>query len=344
MISYIKKGVREDMPKLPISDEQFEAAKSASEVLTAAFSLEKIYNVLLDNYVELEQELLSAAVTYTVRNQREYEDFFKLETVVNRRVINFLATAHLYLDQAPQRLKICTEDGAAATLAFKARTKMHRDTSPAYGFLRFLRNHALHYDSAVHTMYINSKWLGSEDDRKMEFSVFPWAEKQFLADDPKLKGSTVGMTEKQLKKFNETKNTIEETLKKMPEKIVLTQAIREYLQCMGDIHSLVRSLVEKKTIDARSTIQQHISTYAAMNNGDARYLEACRTDAKETDAKEQVERIPLFLEWDDVRLKLVTRNTTLTRLADRVVSNEVRENKQEKQAHSRNRDVNIPSA
>ena len=97
-------------------------------------------------------------------------------------------------------------------------------------------------------------------------------------------------------------------LDETPEKVVLTKVIREYLQCIGDIHKLVRSHVVERAEQARAIIQQHLSAYSAVNNGVVIGLAAIRGELG------QQEAVPLLLDWDDVRIKLMTRNSTLTTL------------------------------
>lgn len=97
-------------------------------------------------------------------------------------------------------------------------------------------------------------------------------------------------------------------LDETPEKVVLTKVIREYLQCIGDIHKLVRSHVVERAEQARAMIQQHLSAYSAVNNGVVIGLAAIRGELG------QQEAVPLLLDWDDVRIKLMTRNSTLTTL------------------------------
>ena len=54
--------VLDSNPELPLTEEEFLRLKQSRSCLTAAFSLEEIYNLLLTNYRELEMEALGAAV------------------------------------------------------------------------------------------------------------------------------------------------------------------------------------------------------------------------------------------------------------------------------------------
>lgn len=294
MTPYIRQNVIGNAPEVPINDAQFEAIAQARVVLTAAFALEESYDLLIGNYVEVEQELLVAAASSAVRNLYEYKDFFGLRSTINRRVVNLLTATRLYLDQAPQRLTDCAVDPGTARTEFRQRTSHHYDAFFGYRFLEALRNHVQHCGLAVHSLSQNSKWIGEGESRELERSIQPFAERRYLAEDGGFK------------------KTI---LDEMKEKVVLTLVIREYLQCIGDLHMLVRSHVSDRAKSSRQTIQTHISKYAEKNNGSTIGLTAFRIDPQG-----KQESLPLLLDWDDVREKLVSQNSGLAALGRHVVT------------------------
>ncbi|MCW9058387.1 MAG: hypothetical protein OQL11_05900 [Gammaproteobacteria bacterium] len=294
MTPYIRQNIIGNAPKVPISDAEFEAISQARVVLAGALALEESYDLLIGNYVEVEQELLAAAASSTVRDHYEYQDFFELRSTINRRVVNLLTATRLYLDQAPQRLADCAVDPAAARAEFKQRTSDHYDTFFGYRFLEALRNHVQHCGLAVHRLIQNFRWIGEGDDCEMEVSIQPFAERLYLAEDGGFK---------------------KRILDEMPEKVVLTLVIREYLQCIGDLHMLVRSHVSDRVKNSRKTMQTHISKFAATNNDAAIGLTAFRTDSQGMQ-----ESLPLLLDWDDVREKLVLQNSGLVALGRHVVT------------------------
>jgi len=58
-----------------------------------------------------------------------------------------------------------------------------------------------------------------------------------------------------------------------------------------------------------------IDSYASVNGGITLGLSVMRAHYSK---REKI--VPIFLEWDDVRLRLVERNTTLTDLGSRVAT------------------------
>lgn len=294
MTPYIRKNVIGNAPEVPIDDAQFEAIAQARVVLAAAFALEESYDLLIGNYVEVEQELLAAAARSAVRNLSECQDFLELRSTINRRVVNLLTATRLYLDQAPQRLRDCAVDPRTARTEFKKRTNHHYDAFFGYRFLEALRNHVQHCGLAVHSLSQNSRWIGEGGGRELELSIWPFAERRYLAEDGGFK------------------KTI---LDEIPEKVVLTLVLREYLQCIGNLHMLVRSHVSDRAKSSRQTIQAHISKYAERNNGSTIGLTAFRTDPQG-----KQESLPLLTNLDDVREKLVLKNSGLVALGRHVVT------------------------
>lgn len=290
MTPYLRQNIIGHAPKLPISEKLFQELAVARTVLTAAFALEESYDLLLRNYVEVEGELLTAAASNAIRDLNEYQDFFELRSTINRRVVNLLTATRLYLDQAPQRLADCAADPAKARSEFKLRTNEHYDTTFSYRFLETLRNHVQHCGLAVHSVTHGIKRVSEG----LEISVQPYAEQRYLVAD--------GVIKKKI-------------LDEMPEKVLLTLAMREYLQCIGDLHMLVRSHIADHVSKARQLVGAQISRYVSENDGETTGLSAFRLDAHG-----QLESIALFLDWDDVREKLATRNSGLVGLGQRFVT------------------------
>jgi len=282
---YLKQQVIGHAIEVPISDSEFEGIRKAREKLSAAFDLEGSYDLLISNYIELEQELLTAAAVTLVRDAQDYKDFFEPLATINRRTVNLLTACRLYLDQAPQRLSSCAHLPDDAKLEFKNILSGHYDASSSYRFLEALRNHVQHCGSAVHKLSIGPRWTGT----LREASVQPFALRRHLEEDGKFKTAV---------------------LREAPDEVNLIQNIREYLQCLGAAHKYIRDTVEPAAKNARAILQQHINQYSAENAGETVGLAAVRSDPPHS-----TQTISIFLDWDDVRLQLIQRNHTLINLS-----------------------------
>ena len=81
------------------------------------------------------------------------------------------------------------------------------------------------------------------------------------------------------------------------------------------MHDKIREITNAPTLEARRVFQRLIQIYASANEGETLGLSVI-----DISGNERKKVTPVFLDWDDVRLKLVVRNTTLTKLGSRVAA------------------------
>ena len=86
-------------PEIEITQARFDEIKQAKNCLFAALSIEEKYELLLSNYLDLEKEYLNITSNYMVRDLKGYEDFFDIRLLFNRKIVNLLTSAKLYIDQ-----------------------------------------------------------------------------------------------------------------------------------------------------------------------------------------------------------------------------------------------------
>lgn len=278
-------------PEIHISEAEFEILKQARTCLNSALALEENYDLLLSNYRELELEAISAAVTDMTIISHEYEYFFEVRTAVNRRVINLLSATRMYLDQYPQSLGRIGADVEAV----KAVCSDVYDSSFEYRFMEALRNHAQHAGLAVHGVTMGGRWLPPSDPKELQFSITPYASKAAL-EDSKFKKSV---------------------LNESPDKVALIPAARVHVGGISSVHKKVRELIAPFVKEARFLFEEAVFRHEAEANKRYPGLAAI---VKEEGAV--VEKIPVLLEWDDIRQKLLEKNCPVENLAKRFVTSQ----------------------
>lgn len=279
-------------PRLSISEETYADIKAARGILTAAFSLEESYDLVLANYRELEISALRASVDEMTGWRSSYEDFFNTRSELNRRALNLLSATRLYLDQYRQRL---SQVGVDAGALEERRKTIHSDFFE-YRFMEALRNHVQHAGLAVHGVEVNSSWKPKRQWDRLEFRVTPYAMKASLELDPKFKKSV---------------------LAECPEKVPIIPAARKYVEGISVIHAEARKLVDPIANRARSKIEAAIAQHE--HEAKQRYVGLA---AVAEEAGQVVEKVPVLLDWDDVRIKLNEQNRALTNLSQRHVSSQ----------------------
>jgi hypothetical protein len=171
--------VLQSTPRIPLTAEEFEELRCARMAMTAAFTLEEIYDLVLANFNELEVSVLHAAVSEMTRWEEDYQDYFEIRSGFNRRTLNLLSATRLYLDQFPQWLR---EVGADPEPIRKLTNELY-DSHFEYRFMEALRNHVQHVGLAVHGVNMGSKWLPTGQREHLEFSVSPYTSRSSLEAD-----------------------------------------------------------------------------------------------------------------------------------------------------------------
>jgi len=285
MATYIRKNVINPTPVMSISSEDFDLLKSSRIALTAGLAFEESYDLLINNHIEFRNELYKIPNVKDLQNNNIYQEFYGLRSSINRRIVNVLTATRLYLDQTPQRMALCAKDPDKARVAFNKRKNLHYDTSFSYRFLEHLRNHVQHCGLAVHGMQLGLVKKDENGQSIIENTIQVFAQKEYLAEDRIFKKLV----------FDE-----------INEKVEITDAIHQYIRCIGDLHEIAREYVLENLKEKRSLIQQHLSKYSEMNNDNTIGLTAFRDDSKGSR-----EIVPLLLDWDDIRLNLLSTNPTL---------------------------------
>lgn len=286
-------------PELSIDEEKFNNLKQARHCLSAALAIEEKYELLLSNYLDLEKECLSATSDYMVRSSTDYSGFFDIRLAFNRRVVNLLTSTKLYIDQIQQHVKGCCPDRLDIGNDVKSLFSAEYDKSFEYRFMEALRNYVQHRGLAVHSTSLGGKWTSHEEDGELEFKTRLFTLKTEVDGDKAFK---------------------KQVLKEMQEKVDIINAVRVYVGSISKIHCEIRTLVTTASEASRYLILESINEYEALNGSKSIGLNAIRSISKEP-VDEVIEKIPLLLEWDDIRLDLIKKNKSLANLNKWYVSN-----------------------
>jgi hypothetical protein len=111
MKPYLQPAHLSPPPPLEIEESEYVLLQRSRPVLNAAFSFEENYDLLVGNYIELENAALTLTAESIARQRHEYQDMFELRAELNRRVVNFLSSARLFVDQLPQRIEQWSNKG-----------------------------------------------------------------------------------------------------------------------------------------------------------------------------------------------------------------------------------------
>lgn len=291
MKPYLQPARLSPPPPLEITEAEFLSLKRSRPILNSAFAFEENFDLLVGNYLEFENSALSLTTSSMARQLYEYHEVFELRAEMNRRAVNFLSSARLFSDQLLQRVGEC--EGNKEDV--KTRLSAEYDNFFEYRFMEALRNHVQQSGSAVHSFSIDGRWIPPGELSRQEFVFKAFTHKRFLALDSTFK-----------------KTVLEEC----PEKVDTLGATRRYLESLSVVHEFARCSIEKSIAEARSSFDSAIKKYVDFTSESPIGLTAYAS----SDRDPSQEEFPIFLDWDDVRIKLSLRNRSLLNLSKRVIS------------------------
>src|SRR5438874_20314 len=89
---------------IELSEAEYLQIKSAQKNLLEALFMEEKLDVVIDNYLELETDLLSSAARHMVQRNQDYIWFQTERNLLSRRLVNLLSACRLYVDQTRHHL------------------------------------------------------------------------------------------------------------------------------------------------------------------------------------------------------------------------------------------------
>lgn len=279
-------------PAQSITAEHFSRLKAARAVLIAVFDIEESFDLLVGNYLEMEGAGLQQALSRAVRSVHDYDDMFELKAELSRRIVNLLSSSRMFVDTLPSNAARCGGDEPQVKKWLKAEFDSHF----AYRFMEALRNQAQHRGFTVHQFGGTSPWLPPGERHYRETTLRILALRKYLAETGGFKAKT---------------------LAECPEQVDIFASARRYLESLSKVQSAVRETIASQVDEARRLTKEAIDGYVAFINGGS----ALGLAAMSIQDDQQVEAVPIFLDWDEVRLKLQRRNAQMHHLTVHKVSN-----------------------
>ncbi|WP_423460303.1 hypothetical protein [Ottowia sp. VDI28] len=271
-----------------IAPELFNIIRNSRRVLTAALEIEEIFDNLVSNYLEIESKCFALTARSLVRRVAGYREGNEALASINLVFVNYLSTARAYVDKIGRAAARCLPE--LATIDAKASVSRllaeQYDAEFGYRFMEALRNHVQHSGSALHVLSPGTQHMRSEDEsrRSRELFLNPLCSKERLIERGSFKA---------------------QVLNESPDTVNLLESARAHLRGLSRVQRAVRALVENAAINAADQIKR---AQAMLEGKVSSSLDA--TEAVLLSENDDVqERVPLLLQWDNVRLWLTQRNS-----------------------------------
>jgi hypothetical protein len=161
-----------------LSQAEYDKLQQAIRVIDALWYLEERYDVLLQNAIELETEVARQAASQRA-NITSFPDEVDLEVrLLNRRLINFLASVRAFVDSGQSRLSGAGEPLRSKLHDFKAFFSEQFDAAFSYRLMDALRNHIQHRAAAIRqSLTMTRTWRSGSGESMQVLSVSPQIER-----------------------------------------------------------------------------------------------------------------------------------------------------------------------
>jgi hypothetical protein len=305
---YLARIPRSELPEFAISEHEFEDIKAAINGVTAALNIEEKYNIMKENYVELETALLNIALTWSLFDGANWSSTMTDLYTINRRLANLLTTARLYLDQVAHDLSTLYGNPSLLLDEFKNMTSAEYDNSLGYRVMEALRNYIQHQGLPLVAISYQT-WSDPEPVSSTDIDLPSQAH---YVVKPQL-------STEQLRKSGRVKSPVLKELERLGEHVDVRPFTRQYIQALTDVHVMLRAKMAPDTEVWSALIEQCLRRLAVPGSWPTTtaVYTGYNNDVDVFISREQVQR----REW------LIQRNTSLLRLPENVVSNQVRQEK-----------------
>jgi len=237
-ISYeLRCHVLDSKDAVSIDEARYNELCHAQEVSLHALFIEEKLDLLLENFVEYENELLSIGLRRMVFQRNDYTEFRDDVSLINRRLANLLSACRLYSDSLLRHVNQICSPSKAESETLKEMKSQQCDSVFGYRVMEAIRNYAQHRDYSVQSLIFGGKveWRG---EKQVEvFTVDPVLEPKWISQDSRFKKEILCEMEQQ------------------GDTVALKPLVRQYISSIREIHNKARRLVSGNLLQQRKTLE-----------------------------------------------------------------------------------------
>lgn len=294
---FVDRSALNSKGEINISEKEYQSIKEAKNFLSEALSIEKKFDILMENYYEFEIDLLNISTRHMIfRGELNEEKFHNDLTLMNRRLANLLSSTKLYIDHGKHQLSSCFHLDKET---INQNYSFEYDNTLDYRVMEALRNYIQHRDLPIdgrtynsQENYDNTQWLYSQT---LYFKIA------------------------NLKNDGKFKKTILTELSNIGEKHYIKNYVRGYIESLYRIHNKIRLQIEKYIYDSNDVFNLYSTKYQEETNFKEKTigLRAIKYDNKILD------EIYILNDYVYNIERLKKKNTSLKNLSSQYVTSEI---------------------
>jgi len=283
--------------RIGITEKEFHELKQAKDVIKSFFSLTENYRVVVESYKAVEKAKHDAELDHILYSRFGYNDFSDVRVALHSPIVGYLASTRYFRDSTNKiLLKILSPTQMESFNKFRSNIC---DSTSEFRFIEALRNYVQHRELPIHTVtyhnYVEDKDNIETSDRVSSLSLR--ATRQTLQEDKKFKKAA---------------------LEGMPAVIDIIYCIRFHMEGIWKLYDYLARFHFGEADNARATVLSAIRRFEA-NGGNSLGLHAI---AQETE-NIVTEKVPLLLDWDDVRRAAQKKIGNLNNLHKRYITGKI---------------------
>ncbi len=223
---------------VPVAEPQLTAVRAANDTLLVALGIEEKLEFVVANYVEYESELLRLSLHEIVWSNHDWSIYRNAKHIVNRRLVNLLSTARLYLDQVVHDIGTIAGPTSSARESIKEAAAHEYDTHREYRAMEALRNYVQHRDVPVQALSFPALIDADTDPITRRQSASPLLDVRRLESDRQFKPAVL------------------KELQTIGDAIPLTPFVRKYVASITRVHAVVRRAIARPVAEAEARLTE----------------------------------------------------------------------------------------
>lgn len=258
--------------KLYICKEEWESLKYANSIISHILSAERRYEIMILNYKEFEETLLSMGVKENI-GTNTFDNSDEILTIICKSVINMLLSIIIYVEKYDARIKKNNKKNRDELeslgldhliILFDNEIKITND----YEFIKQLRNHSSHYDLPLHSVEIDNEIFNENQKSKRNIgtAVIPLLDIEILLQDKFFHKKEI------LFKISDSKG-----------KIDLRIPIRKVVSRISSFHIKSRGITEYALEKSKEIIEETFQKYNSYYSTEIKYGKAVHESEKSKD-------------------------------------------------------------
>lgn len=291
--------------RVSIDDSLYASALIAKNNLTRLSLLEEKFDITLENFNEFEECLLTLTSRAILFQTNAPEDYYERRTIIDRRIINFLASAKMYSEQSKAFICKVFKRKSSEVEILDSIFEDLRNNDFGFKFCEYLRNFTLHVDLPTFTVGLLGE-RGDLEGGSAYFCIAPYIRLSSLMEDK-----------------NISKTLLQElgVLLNGEDEFDVRPFLRSYLGGLGKVHRTFRDLLNPM-IDRWETTYSKLFDIVRDSFEDNSLNSIVIAEEKEnTNLAESCWIVPYTIEH---RKKLVQKNNTLNLENFGFVNNQIR--------------------